>query len=284
MADQILMIQPVIIGTSSDHHNQYTYHTHSHYEIYYFRGGKCTYLINDQIYIMEPGDLLLMHGMTLHRPHIDPVEPYIRTTIHFDPVFLQSFMHAPLKVNVLEPFQKLQNIRLQLRDETKQEVEASIDRIQQLYDLGDVVSIQRSHVLLLDLLLQIHNLCSTPLQAKTVLPSARAEHVQRIITFIEQHYAEEITLERLESELHLSKYYLAKIFKEITGLTIFYYLMQRRVKQAKVELMGGVRPITDIGYEVGFKYPSHFSRAFKQHAGVTPEQYRKKNLFPSSSS
>lgn len=284
MAGQILMAQPVIIGTTSEHYHQYPYHSHSQYEIYYFRSGKCTYLINDQIYIMEPGDLILMHGMTLHRPHVDPNEPYIRSTIHFDPVFLQSFLHSPITVNILEPFQKLQNIRLQLRDETKQEVEASIDRIQQLYDLGDVVSIQRCHVLLIDLLLQIYNLCTTSLQAETVLPSAKAEHVQRIISFIKQHYAEDITLERLESDLHLSKYYLSKIFKEITGITIFYYFMQRRVQQAKIELMEGVLPITDIGYEVGFKYPSHFSRAFKQHTGVTPEQYRKMNLFPSLSS
>jgi YesN/AraC family two-component response regulator len=100
--------------------------------------------------------------------------------------------------------------------------------------------------------------------------------VQSIITFIEANYQRDIHLDEMERGLYLSKYYLVKIFKEVTGLTIFTYLYQRRINQAKVLiLLEQELSLTDICYLVGFKHPAHFSRIFKQLIGHTPEKYRR---------
>ncbi|WP_141500509.1 helix-turn-helix transcriptional regulator [Paenibacillus luteus] len=277
MATQHQISEPYTIGTSSNFNVQVPYHTHFHYEIYYFHGGKVNYLINDRIHVLEPGDLLLMHGMTLHRAHVDPSEEYHRTTLHFDPFYFKQFIQPPFATDLLEPFQKLQNIKLQLRGADKDEVEATLLRLKELYAVQDSFSQQRFKARLLDFLILINQLCQKPLKDKPSFPSSKEHHVQSIISYLDRQYQEDITLEGIQAELHLSKFYLAKTFKEVTGNTIFQFLMQRRIYQAKIVLIDSQQPITDVGYEVGFKHPSHFSRAFKLHTGLTPEQYRKQN-------
>ncbi|WP_419871918.1 AraC family transcriptional regulator [Candidatus Pristimantibacillus sp. PTI5] len=277
MSTQHRISEPFTMGTSSNFNGQVQYHTHFHYEVYYFHGGKVNYLINDRIYVLEPGDLLLMHGMTLHRAHIDPSVAYHRSTLHFDPFYFKQFIQPPFAGDLLEPFQKLHNVRLQLRGAEKEDIEASLHRLGQLYAQKDTFSNQRFQAQLLDLLILINQLCQKPLKEKQAFPSSKEQHVQSIISYLECRFNEDITLEGIQAGLHLSKFYLAKTFKEVTGFTIFQFLMQRRIYQAKIELIDGVQPITDVGYEVGFKHPSHFSRAFKLHTGFTPEQYRKQN-------
>ena len=267
---------PISIGTTSDKQFQMKLHTHMHYEIYYFHKGKCTYLIGDQIYVLAPGDLILMHGLTLHSPNVDPDLEYRRTTIHFDPSYVSNMMQLPLTLNVLKPFQELRNHRFQLQGEEKQQMEAVLLQLEQLFRNQDVISYHRFHVLFLDLLFMIYGYCQKPLEVRTEFPSAKEHHVQSIITFIEANFQEDIHLEELERSLHLSKFYLVKIFKEVTGITIFTYLYQRRINQAKVLfLLEKQKSVTEICYEIGFKHPAHFSRIFKQLVGYTPEKYRK---------
>jgi len=268
---------PFTMGTSLNFNPVLQYHTHSQYEIYYFHSGKANYIINDRIYVLEPGDLFLLHGMTLHKAHVHPDTAYHRTTIHFDPYYFKKFIQPSYSPDLLIPFRKLHNIRLQLRGEDKLAIEAQFCSMLKLYKEKTDYSLQRFQAQMLDLMIMINEHCKKPLQSIPEFPSAREEHVQRIISYIEQHFNEDLTLEMIQSELHLSKYYLAKTFKEITGMTIFYFLMQRRIYEAKLKLIENDMPITDIGYEVGFKHPSHFSRAFKQHTEKTPEQYRKEN-------
>ncbi|MHA6485370.1 helix-turn-helix transcriptional regulator [Paenibacillus sp. strain BS8-2] len=276
---------PITLGTTISYNFAHQYHTHPHYEIYYFYGGKANYLINDKIYTLEPGDMFLMHGMTLHKAHVDPQIAYHRTTIHLDPIYFQQHIQPSYTDDLLAPFSKLQNVRLQLRGDVKREAEEAIAKMDELYNQGTALSYQRFQARLLDFLIFISELCSQPLKDKTSFPSLKEEHVQTIISYLENQYNEEITLEDIGTRLHLNKYYLAKTFKQVTGLTIFQYLMHRRVYQAKLRLISDNESITGIGYDVGFKHSSHFSRVFKEHTGMTPERYRKlHNLNHTSSS
>jgi AraC-like DNA-binding protein len=269
-------VMPINVNTASDTHFQMNLHTHAMYEIYYFRKGKCTYLIGDQIYVLSPGDLILMHGLTLHCPNLDPEIEYSRTTIHFDPAYVANMIQKPFTLNVLKPFQELRNHRFHLQNEEKQQMEASLQTLELLYKKQDTLSFHRFHTLFLDLLFMIYGYCQKPLETMPVFPSAKESHVQNIITYIEDNYQEDVHLEEMANCLHLSKYYLVKIFKEVTGITIFTYLHQRRINQAKVLfLLEKAKSVTTVCYEIGFKHPAHFSRIFKQLVGCTPEKYRK---------
>lgn len=255
--------------------SQMKFHSHAHFEIYYFHGGKANYLIGDKIFVLSPGDMILMNGMTLHSPNADPSVPYRRSIVHFEPAFVKPFTDMPFTAPLLQPFYELRNHRIHLEGAHREEAEALLDRLCRLTEEDGALSRDRLIVAFLDLLLFIHERCSTEGDVP-VFPSDKERHAQTIIEFVEKHYQEDVHLELLEERLHLNKYYLSKLFKDVTGATIFNYLYHRRINQAKILfLMHRELTVTEVCYKVGFKHPSHFTRLFKSKVGVTPEQYRK---------
>lgn len=252
------------------------FHSHAEYEIYYFQEGKCNYLIGNQLYVMEPGDLIIMHGMTLHRANVDPNYEYVRSVIHFDPSFVKGLFHHPHRLNVLKPFQQLGNFRIHLYEQHQIEIERILKALDDCQRQSDSISYNRFLITMMDLFVFLYEVCEQTMIERPDVQSDKVSHVQNIITFIEQNYMKDIQLSDLEDHLHLNKYYLSKIFKEVTGATIFGYLMQRRINEAKVLfLMDGEKSVTEVSYQVGFKHPGHFSRVFKQLSHCTADHYRK---------
>ncbi|WP_259391924.1 helix-turn-helix domain-containing protein [Paenibacillus thiaminolyticus] len=252
------------------------FHSHANYEIYLFHSGHVHYLIGDQIYLLQPGDLILMHGLTLHRPNIDTRYPYIRSIIHFDPRYVEA-IHAAgdTAQELLRPFRDLKYARLRLSEGQLEEAMQLLDRISLMEGRGDFVGVQRQRLAFLELLYCIYDWCQEPLAER----SAEGEpeiRVQEAIQVIEGCYQEEITLEEIASRLHMNKHYLSKVFKEVTGTTVFTYLYHRRINQAKIWFL--TEPdwsVTEVAMRAGFKHLSHFSRLFKQMVGCSPDQYRK---------
>ncbi|WP_248926469.1 AraC family transcriptional regulator [Paenibacillus hamazuiensis] len=255
---------------------QGVFHSHNVYEIYYFHGGRCNYLIGDKIYVLSPGDLIIMNGMTLHCANVDTETEYHRSIIHFDPAYVQPFLEMSHTVNILKPFQDLRNYRIQLRGEDKTELEEILARMDRWNPPKETIEFNRFRLAFIDLLYFIYQYCQKPLEERPEFPSDKEKHVQNIISFVESHYNEDLHMEQLERHMHLSKYYLSKIFKDVTGVTIFDYLYQLRINQAKILfLMNKEMSVTEACYQVGFKHLAHFSRMFKAQVGCTPEQFRK---------
>lgn len=266
--------RPVDIRRAASPYSDVRFHTHAAYEIYYFHGGRCTYLIGDRIYLLAPGDLIIMHGMTLHRPKIDPEFTYDRTTLHFDPGFVREMMKPFGGVDVLKPFHELHNHRISLEGAARAEFEALLERLTALSARPDPVSRNRFLLAFADLLHAVYELHQKPLAELAGFQTAKERNVQEIISYIESNYHRDVHLSDLEQHLHISKNYLANIFREVTGATIFQYLNQRRINQAKlIFLTEPGASVTDVGYRVGFKHPAHFSRVFKQISGISPNRY-----------
>ena len=76
----------------------------------------------------------------------------------------------------------------------------------------------------------------------------------------------------LASETGYNKYYLCKLFKAKTGITINNYLTKRRIASAKQSLLDGLS-VTDAGFRAGFHDLSHFIRTFKAETGISPGKY-----------
>lgn len=257
------------------------FHSHSFYEIYYFHEGVCTYLIGDRIYTLQPGDLILMNGMTLHCAKIDRRFDYVRSIVHFDPAAVQAFLDFNPELNVLEPFQQLGNLRLTLTGDDRELVERLLVEMKALYGGADAVTRGRFRLKFLDLLHVVYELCRKPLENRETVSTMKESTVQKVITYLEGHYADDLHLEELQENLHASKYYLSKLFKDVTGVTIFDYLYQRRINQAKIEfVLNPTATVTDVCFRVGFKHLAHFSRMFKKQVGVTPEQFKKRLATP----
>ncbi|WP_031529527.1 helix-turn-helix domain-containing protein [Dyadobacter crusticola] len=77
--------------------------------------------------------------------------------------------------------------------------------------------------------------------------------------------------------LHLSPNYFGDLVKKETGRSALDYIQSKVIDVAKERMFDINKSVSEIAYELGFKYPQHFTRLFKQKAGVTPNDYRMMN-------
>ncbi|MDY6987357.1 MAG: AraC family transcriptional regulator [Thermodesulfobacteriota bacterium] len=98
--------------------------------------------------------------------------------------------------------------------------------------------------------------------------------VKRVREYMEAHFHQDISLNRLASLANLSPFHFVRVFRKELGLPPHTYLTQVRVNRAKALLAKG-RKIADTALQTGFVDQSHLTRHFKRITGVTPGQYRK---------
>ncbi|HBB33962.1 MAG TPA: AraC family transcriptional regulator [Cyanobacteria bacterium UBA8803] len=103
---------------------------------------------------------------------------------------------------------------------------------------------------------------------KSGLPQQK---LRQVIEYIQEHLAEEISLNELADYLGISRYYFCRLFKQSTGLSPYQYTIQQRVERAKQLLLQGTLSISDIAIACGFTHQSHLNRHFKRLTGVTPK-------------
>jgi AraC-like DNA-binding protein len=78
-------------------------------------------------------------------------------------------------------------------------------------------------------------------------------------------------------ELHLSANYFGDLIKKETGKSAQEYIQNKIIDVAKDKILVDHLTVNEIAYQLGFKYPQHFSRLFKQRVGYTPNEYRSLN-------
>lgn len=103
--------------------------------------------------------------------------------------------------------------------------------------------------------------------------------VRLAVAYIERHLFEEMKIKKIAEELNYSKFYLARVFREYTGSTIYKYIQHRRLTEAARMLVDTDMPIVEIAYEVGYHSQQAFTLAFHQVYLCTPQIYRKNRLF-----
>ena len=79
-------------------------------------------------------------------------------------------------------------------------------------------------------------------------------------------------------ELNLSPGYFGDLVKKETGITAQEYIQAKVIEVAKERIFDHNKSVSEIAYELGFKYPQHFTRLFKQRVGYNPNEYRKRDL------
>lgn len=100
--------------------------------------------------------------------------------------------------------------------------------------------------------------------------------VLEIQKYIEQHFAEPITLKNLENLFHLNASYISVTFKKITGTGINKYIRKLRMENAIKLLSSTDYKMTDVCEKSGFTNYVHFSKEFKKYTGVSPSDFRQK--------
>lgn len=99
------------------------------------------------------------------------------------------------------------------------------------------------------------------------------ERLERIFSYVEQHYQEAITLSEVARYMGFSPYYFTKLFKKNTGMTFVAFLTEYRLNKAKWILLNEDLPMSAVAEAAGFGSVKTFHHLFKEATGISPLKY-----------
>jgi AraC-like DNA-binding protein len=100
------------------------------------------------------------------------------------------------------------------------------------------------------------------------------DFISRAIEYINCNITEDISIDKVCSAVHTSKYYFCRQFKKTTGLTVANYILKTRIVMAKNMLLNEEMTVGEVSEKCGFSSISYFCRVFKEDVGISPKQYK----------
>src|SRR6202140_5312184 len=97
---------------------------------------------------------------------------------------------------------------------------------------------------------------------------------QKALWYIESHLADELTLDEIAGVAGISRFHMVRAFAAATGLSVMRYVRVRRLSEAARALAAGAPDILDVALDADYGSHEAFTRAFRDHFGVTPEAVR----------
>jgi AraC-like DNA-binding protein len=101
--------------------------------------------------------------------------------------------------------------------------------------------------------------------------------IENARSFIRKNFTEDISPRDVARECNISADWLGKVFKKNTGMTVVQYITHVRLEQACTLLRQSDKNVSEIAYDVGYKNPNYFSKAFAKHTGLSPRDFRKEH-------
>ncbi|MBQ9099432.1 MAG: helix-turn-helix transcriptional regulator [Clostridia bacterium] len=234
-------------------------HFHNMLELYFMERGSCHYFIDDKLYRVAEGDLVLIPEGILHKTRYEGGERRRRLVYcsrHFAPPDMDlSPLPYLYRNSALTP-----RIR-QLLEEVKHE-----------FDHPDAFSkevLRRQMHLLFYLLIRNAQSCAS------VQPSTL--YTEQTIACIKEQYASDLTLTELAKQMGISPEHLSRVFKRETGFGFSEYLTTVRLQKAEQLLKADPsRRVAEVAFACGFNDSNYFSHKFKQIYGFPPGKLRAK--------
>lgn len=248
------------------------FHLHNNYEIFLLLEGSISYFVEQSCYHMNPGDLILFNSQEIHKAINVLDTPFTRMVLHVNPMFIRQFCTS--RTNLLACFHHhgpgLDNMRTLTPEQAKRHRELFC-RIKEFSGRNDYGSDLQSITAVIELLLMVNECFSS-----TVPKNAGAGHdrIWPIMTYIDEHLTEHLTLENIAKTLSMDKYYLSHLFKKETESSIFQYILVKRIALSK-ELLSQGYTVTEACQQAGFNDYSNFIRSFKKITGYSPGQFKK---------
>lgn len=266
-------------GTPYPDHFFVERHWHSDVEILFIQKGSYLFEINLDNYILTEGDICILNSGELHQ--ITGLETSaVHDAVLFDPRILDFSYTDEWEENFITPFlnQSLicKNI-LHPYDAGYPEIKNIVRKLVDTSLCKEHSWYIKSKLLILELFHLVSD-SGMLLPSEEVMSAADSRKIGRyktIISYIEKHYSEPITLQQLADTIPCNSQYLCRTFREISGISPIQYLISYRLEQACLHLSQTTRPVTEIALDCGFENISYFIRKFKEAKGCTPKEYRR---------
>lgn len=253
---------------------QDTIHCHDCLEINYVKQGKGHYIIEQQMYPIEPGDIFIINNAERHMAVHG--EDFTIMVMVFDSQFVWE---NPKEYDYLEPFF---NRNTQFSNRIPGGNEHYTELCEQLFKINEEYQkkkegwqlVVKASVLLFLAILYRYCKANHELGGEGKNIYKQYERINPVLDYIQENYQEQIVLEDLAKRAMLNKTYMCTFFKEVMDMTIFEYIQKVRINHSCRLLRTTKDPITEIALLSGYNGVSYFNRAFKELLGVTPKQYR----------
>ncbi|WP_435164956.1 response regulator transcription factor [Paenibacillus glycanilyticus] len=108
----------------------------------------------------------------------------------------------------------------------------------------------------------------------TELSASRHSIVSRVHQFVQAYLSEDVSLQAIADHVYMHPTHLSKVFKRETGENISEYLLRLRMERAVFLLKDSRYKVYEIASMLGYKNPTYFIKVFKEHFGVTPQEFR----------
>lgn len=132
-----------------------------------------------------------------------------------------------------------------------------------------------SEAIISGLIVRLLTIALTSTGGTEQIDSTLKQKLQSVNLFIEKHFTEDLSLERLASEFYISKFYLSREYKKIYGKTIFQHIINCRINYGKHLLRFSDNSVEEIAHLCGFNDQSYFVRQFKKAENITCFAYRR---------
>ncbi len=245
----------------------FTMHTHTSLELFYFVSGRGSYRVEGQMYDLCPGDILIMRPGETHSSLLEADTPYERVTVNIAPQMLSGPLYAPL----LEPFVNREagsGNRFRAAELPGDFIRQCMERLFARKPRGGETQV---FAYLLPILQELAAAWSARQGQQPEDEHPLQDPAAQLVAYINLHLTELHSMHQLEQEFFLSQSQINRIFHRFTGTSVWEYVQVKRLFAARELLYAGTPPHA-AAQTCGYREYSTFFRAYKKRFGHAPQQ------------
>lgn len=249
------------------------YQSHHFYEIYFLLQGSIRVIVDELDLNPVLGETLIYPPNCMHRiTHTDSTVPYERFYIYLSKEYLSAVSTADYSfIQELEQLTAGGRCFFRPGEEAVRELTEKADEIIEAARDTSPAAVLANRCRMTMYLIRLLGLLKESIASTEDSASSR---MNELIRYINQNAAQPLSLDQLEEVFGISKYVLLHEFKDYTGMSIYQYILTRRVILAQQLIQQGAKP-NQACEQSGFSDYTSFYRAFKARTGKSPNQYSK---------
>ena len=254
----------------------FLWHWHPEVELTLILSGEIEYQVDDNTYILSAGDGMFCNSNSLHSGHMHDGKDCTYLSITFHPRFLYGYENSILQTKYVNHIISNELWSSLLLTPSVSWHKKILDDIRTIYRLSQESPADlelQIHILLLNIWHKVYQHFSTQPDNEQK-PKQHLQRLRDILSFIEEHYNQDISLEDVARKANICKSECCRFFKRQMGMTIFDYILYLRI-QNSLSLLKEKDSITEVAAIVGFSSPSYYSQIFKRYMKCTPMEYKK---------